>query len=50
MVTKTGKLEIEVIDPLAAKILDLEVISDKFDPSNSGFMDHMWGFFTGKKL
>ncbi|KAL0272034.1 UNVERIFIED_CONTAM: hypothetical protein PYX00_005161 [Menopon gallinae] len=47
VVTKKGSLEIEVIDPFAAKILDLEVISDKFDPSNSGFMDHMWGFFTG---
>lgn len=40
----------EVIDALTAEILDLEVISDRFDPSNLGFMDHMWGFFTGNQL
>lgn len=47
MASRKGDVEVEVIDALAAEILDLEVISDRFDPSNLGFMDHMWGFFTG---
>ncbi|EEB19160.1 conserved hypothetical protein [Pediculus humanus corporis] len=47
LTSRRGDVEVEVIDALAAEILDLEVVSDRFDPSNLGFMDHMWGFFTG---
>lgn len=38
---------IEVVDPLAAEILDLDVISDVFSPTTPTVMDHLWGFFTG---
>ncbi|XP_011875936.1 PREDICTED: mitochondrial ubiquitin ligase activator of NFKB 1 [Vollenhovia emeryi] len=38
---------VEIIDPLSADILDLEVISDNFQPSVPTIIDHIWGFFTG---
>ncbi|VVC96616.1 unnamed protein product [Leptidea sinapis] len=42
-----GKYSIEVIDALAAELLDLDVISDKFEPMSPGVIDHVWGFFSG---
>lgn len=38
----------EVIDPLSADILNLDVISDHFEPAVPTIIDHVWGFFTGK--
>lgn len=40
-------IEVEVIDPLAAEILDMDVISDVFNPTVPTVMDHIWGFFSG---
>lgn len=40
-------ISIEVIDPLAADILDMDVISDQFQPTVPSVMDHVWGFFSG---
>ncbi|XP_034182656.1 mitochondrial E3 ubiquitin protein ligase 1 [Osmia lignaria lignaria] len=42
-----GAHSIEIIEPLAADILDLDVVSDTFEPSVPSFADHLWGFFTG---
>ncbi|XP_049776401.1 mitochondrial E3 ubiquitin protein ligase 1-like [Schistocerca cancellata] len=42
-----GSTQIEVIDALDAEILDLETISDHFEPSTSSIAEHLWGFFTG---
>lgn len=38
---------VEIIDPLSADILDLDIISDKFEPSVPTFVDLVWGFLTG---
>lgn len=38
---------VEITDPLSADILDLDVISDNFQPSIPTIIDHIWGFFTG---
>lgn len=46
-VLQKGLYRVEVIDPLSADILDLDVISDRFEPSVSTFVDYIWGFFTG---
>lgn len=40
-------IEVEVMDPLGADILDMDVISDVFHPSVPSVMDHIWGFFAG---
>lgn len=28
-------------------IVDMDVISDKFEPMSPGVIDHVWGFFSG---
>ncbi|XP_076232244.1 mitochondrial E3 ubiquitin protein ligase 1 [Calliopsis andreniformis] len=38
---------VEVLEPLSADILDLDVVSNTFEPSVPTFVDHLWGFFTG---
>ncbi|XP_066252969.1 mitochondrial E3 ubiquitin protein ligase 1-like [Euwallacea similis] len=38
---------VEVVDPLIAEYLDMEVISDTFTPTVPSMMDHIWGFFSG---
>lgn len=43
----SGSYEVEVIDPLGAEILDMDVISDVFKPSQPSVMDHIWGFLYG---
>lgn len=44
-----GGCSIEVLEPLSADILDLDVVSNTFEPIIPSFADHLWGFFTGKK-
>ncbi|KAI5635472.1 e3 ubiquitin ligase domain-containing protein [Phthorimaea operculella] len=46
-VLSNGKHSVEVIDALAAELLDMDVISDKFEPMSPGVIDHVWGFFSG---
>ncbi|XP_022127953.2 mitochondrial E3 ubiquitin protein ligase 1 [Pieris rapae] len=46
-VLTNGKYSIEVVDALSAELLDLDVISDKFEPMSPGVIDHVWGFFSG---
>lgn len=46
-VLSKGKHKIEVVDAMAAEILDMETISDFFEPSAPTFVDYLWGFFTG---
>ncbi|KAF5306144.1 hypothetical protein FQR65_LT07420 [Abscondita terminalis] len=46
-VLESNKHNVEVIDPLAADILDLDVISNVFTPTVPKLIDHIWGFFTG---
>lgn len=46
---KNGNYNVEVIDALEAKIFDMDIISDEFKPSAPTIVDHIWGFFTGKK-
>ncbi|KYN02310.1 Mitochondrial ubiquitin ligase activator of NFKB 1 [Cyphomyrmex costatus] len=38
---------VEITDPLSADILNLDVISDNFQPSVPTILDHIWGFFIG---
>lgn len=38
---------VEILEPLSADILELDVISDTFEPTVPTFADHIWGFFTG---
>ncbi|CAH1375065.1 mitochondrial E3 ubiquitin protein ligase 1-like [Tenebrio molitor] len=40
-------VQVEVADPLAADVLDMDVISDVFNPTVPSVMDHIWGFFAG---
>lgn len=40
-------VQVEVTDPLAAEILDMDVISDVFKPSQPSVFDHIFGFFYG---
>ena len=42
-----GDMQVEVMDPLSAEILDLDTIHDKFESSSLGIMDHVVGFFNG---
>lgn len=46
-VLQRGSHYVEVLEPLSADILDMDVISDTFEPSIPTFADHLWGFFTG---
>ncbi|KAM0734939.1 Mitochondrial E3 ubiquitin protein ligase 1 [Formica fusca] len=46
-VLQRGWYSVEIIDPLSADILDLDIISDNFEPSVPTFADLVWGFFTG---
>ncbi|XP_018329612.1 mitochondrial E3 ubiquitin protein ligase 1 [Agrilus planipennis] len=39
--------QVEIVDPLAADVLDMDVISDIFHPTVPSVMDHIWGFFAG---
>lgn len=43
------KGQVYVSDPLAARILALTTISDRFEPVRSGFSETMWGFFRGER-
>nr|CAD7425629.1 unnamed protein product [Timema monikensis] len=45
--SSSGGTKIEIVDALAADILDLDTIADRYEPSALGVMDHVWGFFTG---
>lgn len=42
-----GSYSVEVLEPLSADILDLDVVSNTFEPTVPSFADHLWGFFTG---
>lgn len=42
-----GSYKVEVIDAMAAEVLDMDTISDVFEPKVPTFSDHLWGFFTG---
>ncbi|KAJ8933929.1 hypothetical protein NQ314_013685 [Rhamnusium bicolor] len=44
---ETKGMQIEICDPLAADVLDMDVISDTFHPTVPSVMDHIWGFFAG---
>ncbi|XP_014478990.1 PREDICTED: mitochondrial ubiquitin ligase activator of nfkb 1-A [Dinoponera quadriceps] len=44
---KNGFYYAEVIDPLSANILDLDVISNHYEPIVPTIFDHLWGFLTG---
>lgn len=44
---KSHNFQVEIVDPLAADVLDLDVVSDVFKPSQPSVMDHIWGFFCG---
>ncbi|EFN86310.1 Mitochondrial ubiquitin ligase activator of nfkb 1 [Harpegnathos saltator] len=46
-VLKKDSFSVEVIDPLSADILDLDVISDHYEPIVPTVLDHVWGFLTG---
>jgi len=46
-VLENGKFKVEIADPVAADILDMDVISDIFTPTVPSVMDHIWGFFSG---
>ena len=46
-VLQRGTQSVEVLEPLSADILDLDVVSNTFEPSVPSFADHLWGFFTG---
>lgn len=48
-VLKRGRHQIEIMDAMAAEILDMETISDFFEPSAPTFIDYLWGFFTGHR-
>ncbi|KAL1494895.1 hypothetical protein ABEB36_010409 [Hypothenemus hampei] len=43
----TQGIRVEVTEPLVAEYLDMEVISDTFNPTVPSVMDHIWGFFSG---
>lgn len=38
---------VEILEPLSADILDLDMVSNTFEPTVPSFADHLWGFFTG---
>lgn len=46
-VLQESKTSVEVADALRADILDLETISDCFEPSSRTLLDHVWGFISG---
>lgn len=47
-VLKKNSYSVEIIDPLSANILDLDVISDHYEPIIPTVIDHIWGFLTGE--
>lgn len=49
-VLQKGSYSIEVLEPLSADILDMDVVSNTFEPSASSIADHLWGFFTGTRF
>ncbi|XP_031840882.1 mitochondrial E3 ubiquitin protein ligase 1 isoform X1 [Nomia melanderi] len=42
-----GSHSVEVLEPLSADILDMDVVSNTFEPTVPSFADHLWGFVTG---
>lgn len=44
---RCGNIDIEVADALSAHYLDLETVSDVYEPTTGSLLDHIWGFFTG---
>ncbi|KOC59611.1 Mitochondrial ubiquitin ligase activator of nfkb 1 [Habropoda laboriosa] len=38
---------VEILEPLAADILDMDVVSNTFKPTVPSFSDHLWSFVTG---
>ncbi|KAG5880539.1 hypothetical protein JTB14_026772 [Gonioctena quinquepunctata] len=46
-VLETKGIRIEICDPLAADVLDMDVISDNFHPTVPSVVDHIWSFFAG---
>lgn len=45
----TGGVQVNVLEPLGANLLDLTTVSDKFEPVSAGFGEAVWGFFTGSR-
>lgn len=43
-----GTHSVEILEPLSADILDMDVVSNTFEPVVPSFADHLWGFFTGE--
>ncbi|XP_033327217.1 mitochondrial E3 ubiquitin protein ligase 1 [Megalopta genalis] len=46
-VLQRGSKSVEVLEPLSADILDLDVVSNTFEPTVPSFANHLWSFFTG---
>lgn len=44
---ETKGILIEICEPLAADVLDMDVISDNFHPTVPSVIDHIWSFFAG---
>lgn len=42
---RSGNIDIEVTDALSANYLDLETISDVYEPSTGSFLDYIWGIY-----
>ncbi|XP_019868962.2 mitochondrial E3 ubiquitin protein ligase 1 [Aethina tumida] len=44
---KNNSMQVEIVDPLSAEVLDMDVVFDEFKPTVPTVMDHIWGFFSG---
>lgn len=46
-IVSNGGIGVEIIDGLSAKLLDMDVVYDHYEPASLSFFDHVFGFFSG---
>ena len=39
----------QISNPAKLEEVDLKVVSEKFDPANNTFVDHLWGWMKGSR-
>lgn len=42
-----GSVNVEILDPISAELLDLDTVYNQFENSTLSLMDHLFGFFNG---
>lgn len=48
-ILERGRTVVEILEPMNAEILDMDTIHNKFETTQTGFLDSIVGFFNGMR-